>query len=97
MGHSIYVTFTTFCFVSLSSDEEEEAEGLEILMEAPEGFRNSDEDRFSESQVNSMFAFCDHIDVSMENTPLKREAERSVSECNTKTCFSARRRKRFIT
>lgn len=39
-------------FVSLCSDEEE-AGGLEILMEAPEGFRNSDEDRFSESQVIS--------------------------------------------
>lgn len=36
--------------VSLYSDEEE-ADGLQILMEAPEGFRNSDEDRFSESQV----------------------------------------------
>ncbi|XP_041791221.1 rho family-interacting cell polarization regulator 1-like isoform X2 [Chelmon rostratus] len=36
-------------FYSGGSDEEE-ANGLEILMEAPEGFRNSDEDRFSESQ-----------------------------------------------
>ncbi|XP_070692126.1 rho family-interacting cell polarization regulator 1-like [Pempheris klunzingeri] len=34
--------------------EEEEADGLEILMEAPEGFRNSDEDRFSESQESSV-------------------------------------------
>ncbi|KAM7424072.1 hypothetical protein PAMA_000433 [Pampus argenteus] len=33
---------------------DEEAEGLEILMEAPEGFRNSDEDRFSESQESSV-------------------------------------------
>lgn len=39
-----------FFFVSLHSDEED-AGGLEILMEAPEGFRNSDEDHFSESQV----------------------------------------------
>lgn len=42
--------------LTLSSDDEDEEEeeggGLEILMEAPEGFRNSDEDRFSESQVN---------------------------------------------
>ncbi|XP_040892166.1 rho family-interacting cell polarization regulator 1-like, partial [Toxotes jaculatrix] len=37
-----------------SSDEEEVADGLEILMEAPEGFRNSDEDRFSESQESSV-------------------------------------------
>lgn len=36
--------------VSLCSDEEE-ADGLEILMEAPEGFRNSDEECLSESQV----------------------------------------------
>ncbi|XP_043994097.1 rho family-interacting cell polarization regulator 1-like [Gambusia affinis] len=32
----------------------EEADGLEFLMEAPEGFRNSDEDRFSESQESSV-------------------------------------------
>lgn len=54
VGDSIYVSVTAFCFVSLNSDEEEEADGLEILMEAPEGFRNSDEDRFSESQVNRL-------------------------------------------
>lgn len=44
-------------FYSAGSDEEEEeeaADGLEILMEAPEGFRNSDEDRFSESQESSV-------------------------------------------
>lgn len=40
-------------FYSGGSDEEE-ADGLEILMEAPEGFRNSDEDRFSESQESSV-------------------------------------------
>ncbi|KAM4630078.1 rho family-interacting cell polarization regulator 1-like [Polymixia lowei] len=37
-----------------SSDEEEEGVGLEILMEAPEGFRNSDEDRYSLSQGSSI-------------------------------------------
>ncbi|XP_034045583.1 rho family-interacting cell polarization regulator 1-like isoform X2 [Thalassophryne amazonica] len=38
-----------------SSDEDEaDAEGLEILMEAPEGFRNSDEDCYSESQGSSV-------------------------------------------
>ncbi|XP_062242509.1 rho family-interacting cell polarization regulator 1-like isoform X2 [Platichthys flesus] len=41
-------------FYSGGSDDEEEAGGLEILMEAPEGFRNSDEDRFSESQESSV-------------------------------------------
>ncbi|XP_035855346.1 rho family-interacting cell polarization regulator 1-like isoform X1 [Sander lucioperca] len=40
-------------FYSGGSDEEE-ADGLQILMEAPEGFRNSDEDRFSESQESSV-------------------------------------------
>ena len=41
-----------FC---LSSDEEEEeGDGLEILMEAPEGFRNSDEDCCSDSQVKPL-------------------------------------------
>lgn len=54
VNRCIYVSVTAFCFVSLSSDEEEEADCLEILMEAPEGFRNSDEDRFSESQVNRL-------------------------------------------
>ncbi|XP_034436935.1 rho family-interacting cell polarization regulator 2-like isoform X1 [Hippoglossus hippoglossus] len=41
-------------FYSGGSDDEEEGGGLEILMEAPEGFRNSDEDRFSESQESSV-------------------------------------------
>ncbi|KAK5873928.1 hypothetical protein PBY51_018924 [Eleginops maclovinus] len=40
-------------FASGGSDDEE-ADGLQILMEAPEGFRNSDEDRFSESQESSV-------------------------------------------
>lgn len=49
-----------------SSDDEEEADGLEILMEAPEGFRNSDEDRFSESQESSVGDAQDlgHIEIS---------------------------------
>ncbi|XP_068176219.1 rho family-interacting cell polarization regulator 1-like [Antennarius striatus] len=40
-------------FYSGGSDDDE-ADGLEILMEAPEGFRNSDEDRFSESQESNL-------------------------------------------
>ncbi|XP_061670104.1 rho family-interacting cell polarization regulator 1 [Syngnathoides biaculeatus] len=39
-------------FYSGESDEEA-GDGLEFLMEAPEGFRNSDEDRVSESQESS--------------------------------------------
>lgn len=42
-------TIPVQCASLLCSDEE--ADALQILMEAPEGFRNSDEDRFSESQV----------------------------------------------
>ncbi|XP_037548771.1 rho family-interacting cell polarization regulator 1 [Nematolebias whitei] len=38
---------------SEGSSDEEEADGLQFLMEAPEGFRNSDEDCFSESQDSS--------------------------------------------
>ncbi|XP_029935427.1 rho family-interacting cell polarization regulator 1-like isoform X2 [Myripristis murdjan] len=34
--------------------DEEEVEGLEILMEAPEGFRNSDEDCYSHSESSSV-------------------------------------------
>lgn len=34
------------------SDDDDDAGSLDILMEAPEGFRNSDEECFSESQVN---------------------------------------------
>ncbi|KAF3686401.1 Rho family-interacting cell polarization regulator 1 [Channa argus] len=36
-----------------SGGSDEEGDGLEILMEAPEGFRNSDEDCFSESQESN--------------------------------------------
>ncbi|KAM4744461.1 rho family-interacting cell polarization regulator 1-like isoform 1-T2 [Anableps anableps] len=46
--------------------DEEEADGLEFLMEAPEGFRNSDEDRFSESQESSV---ADVQDLGQVETP----------------------------
>lgn len=45
--------------------DEEEADGLEILMEAPEGFRNSDEDHFSESQESSVEDVQDLRDLEM--------------------------------
>ncbi|XP_028257685.1 rho family-interacting cell polarization regulator 1-like [Parambassis ranga] len=58
-------------FYSGGSDlEEEEAGGLEILMEAPEGFRNSDEDRFSESQESSV---ADLQDLSQIEIPEVKE------------------------
>ncbi|CAK6954877.1 rho family-interacting cell polarization regulator 1-like [Scomber scombrus] len=52
--------------------DEEKAEGLEILMEAPEGFRNSDEDRFSESQESSVE---DVQDLGQMEMPEEEEAE----------------------
>ncbi|XP_029314189.1 rho family-interacting cell polarization regulator 1-like [Cottoperca gobio] len=51
-------------FYSGGSDEEE-ADGLQILMEAPEGFRNSDEDRFSESQESSVEDVQDLCQIEM--------------------------------
>ncbi|TNN87468.1 Protein FAM65A [Liparis tanakae] len=59
-------------FYSARSDEEEEeeADALQILMEAPEGFRNSDEDRFSESQESSVG---DVQDLCQMDMPEERE------------------------
>ncbi|XP_034052864.1 rho family-interacting cell polarization regulator 1-like isoform X2 [Gymnodraco acuticeps] len=51
-------------FHSGGSDDEE-ADGLQILMEAPEGFRNSDEDRFSESQESSVEDVQDLCQIEM--------------------------------
>ncbi|XP_047219119.1 rho family-interacting cell polarization regulator 1-like isoform X2 [Girardinichthys multiradiatus] len=53
--------------------DEDEADGLEFLMEAPEGFRNSDEDRFSESQESSV---ADMQDLGQVEIPEDKE-ERS--------------------
>lgn len=58
-------------FYSGGSDEEE-ADGLQILMEAPEGFRNSDEDRFSESQESSVE---DVQDLCQMEMPEEKEEE----------------------
>lgn len=47
------VTITSvFSLCPCSDDDDDDAGSLDILMEAPEGFRNSDEECFSESQVN---------------------------------------------
>lgn len=63
-------------FYSGGSDEEEEEEeevdGLEILMEAPEGFRNSDEDGFCESQESSV---ADVQDLGQLEIPAAEEEE----------------------
>lgn len=42
----------TSVFSLCPCSDDDDAGSLDILMEAPEGFRNSDEECFSESQVN---------------------------------------------
>lgn len=42
----------TLVFSLCPCSDDDDAGSLDILMEAPEGFRNSDEECFSESQVN---------------------------------------------
>ncbi|XP_072236601.1 rho family-interacting cell polarization regulator 1-like [Leuresthes tenuis] len=61
---------------SEGSCDEGEADGLDILMEAPEGFRNSDEDGFSESQESSVD---DLLDLGQVEIPEDKE-ERSVEK-----------------
>ncbi|XP_014890441.1 protein FAM65A-like isoform X1 [Poecilia latipinna] len=56
--------------------DEEEADGLEFLMEAPEGFRNSDEDRFSESRESSV---ADAQDLGQVEIPDDKDERRSES------------------
>lgn len=63
-------------FYSGGSDEEE-ADGLEILMEAPEGFRNSDEDRFSESQESNGEDIQDLCQIEMPEDKEEEEEERN--------------------
>lgn len=60
--------------------DEEEADGLEILMEAPEGFRNSDEDRFSESQESSVEDIQDLGQVEMPEEEEDEEEEEEEQE-----------------
>ncbi|KAM8763213.1 rho family-interacting cell polarization regulator 1-like isoform 2-T2 [Acanthopagrus schlegelii] len=62
-------------FYSGGSDDEE-AGGLEILMEAPEGFRNSDEDRFSESQESSVADMQDLSQIEMPEEQEEHSAEK---------------------
>lgn len=56
--------------------DEEEAGGLEILMEAPEGFRNSDEDRFSESQESSVADLQDLGQIEMPEDTQEQNEEK---------------------
>lgn len=54
------------------SDGEEENH-LEILMEAPEGFRNSDEDGFSDSQVGKMLNITIYIHITGQKNEYKQK------------------------
>ncbi|XP_029986870.1 rho family-interacting cell polarization regulator 1-like isoform X2 [Sphaeramia orbicularis] len=56
--------------------DEEEAGGLDILMEAPEGFRNSDEDRFSESQESSVEDLQDLGQIEMPEDTQEQNEEK---------------------
>lgn len=47
----------SLCSDGHDDDDDDDAGSLDILMEAPEGFRNSDEECFSESQVNVIMGF----------------------------------------
>ncbi|XP_029942705.1 rho family-interacting cell polarization regulator 1-like [Salarias fasciatus] len=60
-----------------SDEEVEEVDGLEILMEAPEGFRNSDEDCFCESQESSV---ADLQDLGQLEIPAAEEEEAEEEE-----------------
>lgn len=69
-------------FYSGGSDEEGEVDGLQILMEAPEGFRNSDEDRFSESQESSVGDIQDFVEMEIPepDREVEEEEEKKHSE-----------------
>uniref|UniRef100_A0AAQ4P4E0 FAM65 N-terminal domain-containing protein n=1 Tax=Gasterosteus aculeatus aculeatus TaxID=481459 RepID=A0AAQ4P4E0_GASAC len=57
------------------SGSDEEADALQILMEAPEGFRNSDEDRFSESQESSVGDVQDLCQMEMPEEPSEEKGD----------------------
>ncbi|XP_015254854.1 PREDICTED: protein FAM65A-like isoform X1 [Cyprinodon variegatus] len=61
--------------VCSEGSDEEEADGLEFLMEAPEGFRNSDEDCFSESQESSVSDVQDFGQVEILEEKHKQDGE----------------------
>uniref|UniRef100_A0A1A8KA19 Family with sequence similarity 65, member A n=1 Tax=Nothobranchius kuhntae TaxID=321403 RepID=A0A1A8KA19_NOTKU len=65
---------------SEGSSDEEEADGLEFLMEAPEGFRNSDEDRLSESQESNIEDVQDLSQVEIPEDKAERLEEQRDDE-----------------
>lgn len=66
---------------NFSEGSDEEVDGdLNIIMEAPEGFRNSDEDRFSESQDSSVADLQDLGQIEMPEEPQKSDEEKGDQE-----------------
>ncbi|XP_029986871.1 rho family-interacting cell polarization regulator 1-like isoform X3 [Sphaeramia orbicularis] len=65
--------------------DEEEAGGLDILMEAPEGFRNSDEDRFSESQESSVEDLQDLGQIEMPEDTQEQNEEKEDKQHEEET------------
>ncbi|KAM9860957.1 uncharacterized protein ACBR49_002138 [Aulostomus maculatus] len=67
-----------------SGGSDEEADGLEILMEAPEGFRNSDEDRLSESEESMVEDVQDLSQVEMPEDE-EEHSEEKGDKCENNT------------
>ncbi|KAJ0002121.1 hypothetical protein NQD34_001917 [Periophthalmus magnuspinnatus] len=64
---------------SEGSDEEVDGD-LNIIMEAPEGFRNSDEDRYSESQESSVADLQDLGQIEMPEEPQTSDQEKGEEQ-----------------
>lgn len=69
---------------SEGSDEEVDG-GLDIIMEAPEGFRNSDEDRYSESQESSIADLQDLGQIEMPEETQKQNQEKGDEQHDEET------------
>lgn len=69
---------------SEGSDEEVDGD-LNIIMEAPEGFRNSDEDRYSESQESSVADLQDLGQIEMPEEPQKSDQEKGDQQQHEET------------
>ncbi|XP_071381303.1 rho family-interacting cell polarization regulator 1-like [Centroberyx affinis] len=65
--------------------DEEEGEALEMLMEAPEGFRNSDEDCYSQSQGSSVENLQDLGQVEMPEEEEEHHSEEKGDEQHEET------------
>lgn len=71
---------------NFSEGSDEEVDGdLNIIMEAPEGFRNSDEDRYSESQESSVADLQDLGQIEMPEEPQKSDQEKGDQQQHEET------------